>query len=89
MTETNTETAAAAALVAPALARVEASPFLPSVDQVWIYFRIGRRFTRVFWAYSNADSGSILVFVENATGRVYTAKSSTMVGRQIVGLVWS
>jgi len=69
-----------ATLTVAALAHVEAHPCLPPASVVRIYFRMGRRFTRVFWAYQGADVGSILVYVENATGRVYSAKTSTKAG---------
>ncbi len=84
MANTNT---VPAALVAPAFAMAEASRFLPASDKVRIYFRTGRRYTRVFWAYAGSESGSILVFVENVTGRVYLPKSSTKVGHA-TELVW-
>ena len=70
------------AIVADALATVERSPALPSADKVRIYLRPGRRYTGVFWTYASSPEnlGSILHFVEQETGRVFRAKSSTKVG---------
>jgi len=68
------------AVIANALEVVEGSPTLPSAGEVRIYLRPGRRYTRVFWEYPGSRSGSILHFVEQATGRVFTAKSAKKVG---------
>lgn len=70
------------AIVADALAVVDRLPSLPSADDVRIYLRPGRRYTRVFWTYASSPEnlGSILHFVEQATGRVLRAQSSTKVG---------
>ena len=68
------------AVIADALRVVDADPSLPTAAKVRIYLRPGRRYTRVFWAYPGSRGGSILHFVEQATGRIFSAKSSTKVG---------
>ena len=68
------------AVVADALEQVDRDIALPSSDKVRIYLRPGRRYTRVFWEYLGSRSGSILHFVEHATGRVFRAKSWKQVG---------
>lgn len=74
------------AIIEDALAVVEASHFLPPARKVRIYLRTGPRFVRVFWTYERPSgdddpNGSILHFVERATGRIYRAKSARQVGR--------
>lgn len=68
------------AIVADALGIVDADPSLPPAAEVRVYLRPGRRYTRVFWAPRGSDDGSILHFVEQATGRVFSAQSSTKAG---------
>ncbi len=72
-----------AAIVADALAFIDADPTNRSPSSVRIYLRHGRRYTRVFWASARAakdDLGSILFFVERESGRVFRAKSAKKVG---------
>lgn len=73
-------------IIRDALAVVEMSSHLPPSRKARIYLRTGPRYVRVFWAYQRPSgeddpSGSILHFVERATGRVYLAKSARQVGR--------
>lgn len=72
-------------IIRDALAVVEMSSFLPPSRKVRIYLRTGPRYVRVFWAYARPSGddrdGSILHFVERATGMVYLAKSARQVGR--------
>lgn len=73
-------------IIKDALAVVEASSHLPPARKARIYLRTGPRFVRVFWTYSRPTGdderdGSILHFVERATGAVYRAKSARQVGR--------
>ncbi|MEQ9650360.1 MAG: DUF3560 domain-containing protein [Sandaracinaceae bacterium] len=68
------------AIIVDALRVVDGDPSLPPAAEVRIYLRPGRRHTRVFWAPRGSDGGSILHFVEQATGRVFSAQSSTKVG---------
>ena len=68
------------AIVADALRVVDGDPTLPPAADVRIYLRPGRRYTRVFWAPRGSNGGSILHFVEQATGRVLSAQSSTKAG---------
>jgi len=78
-----------AAVIADALAVVDARPSLPAAEDVRIYLRRGRRYTRVFWIRETiaGEHGSILHFVENATGQVFTAKSSKKVGGRLPRVV--
>lgn len=72
------------AILDDALAVIARSPTLPEVSKVRVYLRTGPRYARVFWAYRSRgedDGGSILHFVERATGRIYAAKSARQVGR--------
>ncbi len=71
-----------AKVVADALDVIDRDRTKPSRDEVRIYLRPGRRYLRVFWTDASApdDSGSILHFVERATGKVFAAKSSKRVG---------
>ncbi|MCB9597416.1 MAG: DUF3560 domain-containing protein [Sandaracinaceae bacterium] len=82
-------TAFEAAVIADALAAVEADPTKPAAADVRIYLRPGRRYTRVFWVPRTArdDNGSILHFVENETGQVFAAASSKKVGRRLSRVV--
>ncbi len=68
------------AIVVDALRVVDGDPSLPAASEVRVYLRPGRRYTRVFWAPRGSDGGSILHFVEQATGRVFSAQSSTKAG---------
>lgn len=73
------------AIIKDALAVVEASSHLPAARKARIYLRTGPRFVRVFWTYSRPTgdddrNGSILHFVERATGTIYLAKSARQVG---------
>lgn len=70
------------AIVEDAFAAIEASPTLPSREAVCVYLRAGPRFARVFWAHRGASTGSILHFVELATGAVFRAKSARQVGER-------
>ncbi|CAG0988541.1 hypothetical protein ARNL5_03046 [Anaerolineae bacterium] len=78
------------AIVEDAFAAIEVSPTLPSREAVCVYLRTGPRFARVFWARRGAKTGSILHFVELATGAVLRAKSARQVGeptgRVVAGL---
>jgi len=78
-----------AAVIADALAVVDVDPSKPAAADVRIYLRRGRRYTRVFWTLDELgdDGGSILHFVENATGQVFAAKSSKKVGRRLSRVV--
>lgn len=67
-------------IIVDALRVVDSDPSLPPAAEVRIYLRPGRRYTRVFWAPRGSDGGSTLHFVEQATGRVFSAQSSTKVG---------
>jgi hypothetical protein len=71
------------AIVQDALSIVDAMPHLPAASEVRVYLRSGPRFVRVFWVPRRIaeDRGSILHFVEKATGRVYQARSARQVGR--------
>lgn len=68
------------AIVADAMRVVDGDPSLPAASKVRVYLRPGRRYTRVFWAPRGSDGGSILHFVEQATGRIFSAQSSTKAG---------
>ncbi|RZO57903.1 MAG: DUF3560 domain-containing protein [Sandaracinaceae bacterium] len=68
------------AVIANASKMIDGDPSLPAAKDVRIYLRPGRRYTRVFWAHPGSEDGSILHFVERATGRVYRARSSTKAG---------
>jgi hypothetical protein len=67
------------AIVEDALALIDQHPIYGPADKVRVYLRRGRRFVRVYWTPKSMPdgSGSLLYYVEIATGRIFNRGGSS------------